>query len=276
MNNKAVTERKTLAEQLRKLGVAKSGVLQVHMSFRAARPVEGGPQGFIEALREALGPDGTLVMPSWSGNEDEPFDPGATHAASDLGVVADIFWRMPGVVRSDHCQAFAAIGPLAAHVTTDPLPLPPHVPASPVGRVHDLDGQVLLVGVGHEADSTLHLAEVMANVPYRVRKYCTVLRDGRPVRVEYGENDHCCALFTQADDWLRAKGLQREGKVGHAHARLARSRDIVTVALENLARDPLIFLHASEAGCAECDEARASIGKGDSPLFPARTQLEPR
>ncbi|HEU4530096.1 MAG TPA: AAC(3) family N-acetyltransferase, partial [Steroidobacteraceae bacterium] len=107
MNNKAFADPKTLAEQLRKLGVTKSGVLQVHMSFRAARPVEGGPQGFIEALREALGPDGTLVMPSWSGNEDEPFDPAVTHAAPDLGVVADVFWRMPGVVRSDHCQAFA-------------------------------------------------------------------------------------------------------------------------------------------------------------------------
>src|SRR5688572_10855896 len=42
--------------------------LLVHTSFRAVRPIEGGPLGLIEALRAALGSDGTLVLPSWTGN----------------------------------------------------------------------------------------------------------------------------------------------------------------------------------------------------------------
>ena len=189
-----------------------------------------------------------------------PFDPAATPASPDLGVVADTFWRLPGVRRSDHAHAFAAAGREAARITADPLPLPPHIPESPVGRVHELDGQVLLLGVGHDADTTLHLAELLAGVPYRVPRHCTVLRDGRPVRVDYGENDHCCARFALADGWLRARGLQAEGRVGHTHARLARARDIVAVALEHLARDPLLFLHPPGAGCAECDEARISTG----------------
>lgn len=86
-----------------------------------------------------------------------------------------------------------------------------------------------------------------------------MLDDGRPVRVEYGENDHCCLRFGLADDWLRSRGLQSEGPVGHAHARLARARDIVEVARQQLARDPLLFLHPSGAGCEECDAARQSI-----------------
>lgn len=252
--------RAAVADQLRALGVEPGGVLLVHTSFRAVRPVEGGPRGLIGALRDALGPGGTLVMPSWTGSDDEPFDPLATPAAPDLGVLADTFWRLPGVLRSGHLFAFAAAGPEAERVTSGPLPLPPHAPESPVGRVHELDGQVLLLGVGHDADTTLHLAELLAGVPYRVPKHCTVLRDGRPVRIEYGENDHCCERFALADGWLRARGLQREGQVGHAHARLARSRDVVDVAVEHLARDPLVFLHPPDAGCAECDEARASVG----------------
>ncbi|HEY8376409.1 MAG TPA: AAC(3) family N-acetyltransferase, partial [Nannocystis sp.] len=52
-----------LARQLGALGVRKGGVLLVHTSFRAVRPVEGGPRGLIEALMMALGPAGTLVMP---------------------------------------------------------------------------------------------------------------------------------------------------------------------------------------------------------------------
>jgi len=249
-----------IVRQLRALGVGRGGVLLVHASFRAVRPVAGGPAGLIAALREGVGSDGTLVMPSWTGEDDAPFDPSTSLAAPDLGIVAETFRLLPGVLRSDHPFACAALGPRAAGIVAGPLPLPPHAPESPVGRVHGLDGQVLLLGVGHDADTTLHLAEVLAGVPYGVPKHCTVLRDGRPARIDYRENDHCCERFALADGWLRAAGLQSEGRVGNAHARLARSRDIVRVALERLARDPLLFLHPAGAGCAECDAARRSAG----------------
>lgn len=248
-----------LVRQLQALGVQRGGVLLVHTSFRAVRPVEGGPLGLIEALRDVLGRDGTLVMPSWTGDDNEPFERATTPASSDLGIVADTFWRQPGVVRSDHCFAAAAVGPHAAAITADPLPLPPHIPASPAGRVHDLDGEVLLLGVDHDANTTVHLAEILAGVPYGVAHHCTVLGNGRPVRVDYRENDHCCRRFNLVDDPLRAGHLQSEGPVGQAHARLTRSRDIVTIALELLKQDALVFLHPPEAGCAECDAARASI-----------------
>lgn len=242
--------------QLRDLGVKRGGVLLVHTSFRAVRPIEGGPLGLIDALRSVLGPEGTLVMPSWTELDDEPFDALTTPSARDLGVVAQTFWRLPDVRRSNHFHAFAALGPQADVVTADPLPLPPHIPQSPVGRVHDLDGQVLLLGVGHDANTTLHLAELIAGVPYRTPSYCTVLENGRATRIDYGENNHCCARFALADDWLRARGLQAEGRVGQAHARLARARDIVSVALGYLSNDPLLFLHPVGLGCDECDEAR--------------------
>lgn len=248
-----------VSAQLRDLGVRHGGVLLVHTSFRAVRPIAGGPEGLISALRDALGPEGTLVMPSWSGLDDEPFDPRTTPSADDLGVVAQTFWRLPGVRRSDHFHAFAAVGPQAEAITADPLPLPPHIPASPVGRVHDLNGQVLLLGVGHSENTTLHLAELIAQVPYRTESYCTVIENGRPVQVRYGENNHCCARFALADEWLRNVGRQAEGKVGQAQARLADARDIVALAVERLVADPLLFLHPPEAGCEECVQARQSV-----------------
>lgn len=248
-----------ITNRLRALGVHRAGVLLVHTSFRAIRPVEGGPLGLIEAIQDTLGSGGTLAMPSFSGTGDEPFDPATTPASPDLGIVADTFWRLPGVLRSNHCHAFAAIGTYASVIIRDPLPLPPHILASPAGRVQDLDGQVLLLGVGHDADTMLHVAELSAGVPYGVPKHCTILQDGRPVRIDYEENDHCCELFSLADTWLRERGLQSEGRIGPAYARLARARDIVQVAVEQLAHDPLVFLHPLNAGCAECDEARRSV-----------------
>jgi aminoglycoside N3'-acetyltransferase len=223
--------------------------------------VVDGPAGLIRALGDALGPNGTLVMPSWP-DGDGVFDSDSTPAAPDLGVVADTFWRGPGVARNVHPHAFAAAGPHAESILADPLPLPPHVPASPVGRVHDLDGWVLLLGVNHDADTTVHLAECIAEVPYGLAKTCTVVRDGRPERIEYLENDHCCARFRLVDDWLGAEGVQRVGPVGSAVARLVRSRDVVRVALRELRRDPLVFLHGPEDDCEECALARASVAPG--------------
>lgn len=136
---------------------------------------------------------------------------------------------------------------------------PPHGIDSPVGRVCALGGFVLLLGVGHSENTTIHLAETMANVPYHARKSCTVIRDGAPIRIEYDETDHCCLNFVRMDLWLRVRRLQREELVGYAVARLARSSDIVRVAVAELRSDPCAFLHPRGAGCVECDTAWASI-----------------
>lgn len=164
--------------QLRALGVRRGGVLLVHTSFRAVRPVEGGPMALIEALKDALGPEGTLVMPTMTDGE-SPFDPART-PTWQMGITAELFWRRPGVRRSGHPGgSFAAAGPHAEEICA-PQPLsPPHGPDSPVGRVHDLDGQVLLLGVGHSESTTLHLAEAVACVPYSIAHPTVVVVDGR-------------------------------------------------------------------------------------------------
>lgn len=248
-----------LRRQLGALGLVPGELLLLHAGLRALGPVEGGAAALLGALLELLGPSGTLAMPSWGDDDDAVFDPARTPAAADLGVTAEVFRGLPGVVRSDHPFAFAARGPLAGALLRDPLPLPPHGAASPVGRLRELGGRILLLGVGHDANTTLHLAEALAAVPYGVTKHCTVRRDAEAVRVHYRETDHCCAGFALADGWLRAGNQQREGRVGRAEARLMSARTLVAAALPRLRREPLLFLHAPEAGCADCDAARAGI-----------------
>ncbi len=247
-----------MVEQFRELGVREGGVLLVHTSFKAVRPVEGGPLGLIRALRTALGDGGTLVMPTMTDGE-SVFDPRST-PTEGMGITAELFWRQPGVLRSTHPGgSFAAQGPHAEDICR-PQPLsPPHGPDSPVGRVHVLGGQVLLLGVTHSEDTSLHLAEALAGVPYSVTHPCVVEVEGVARTVDIAETDHCCQGFRLADGWLRARGLQREGKVGNADARLCDARDVVSVALEHLAARPLVFLCPPERACEECDRARASV-----------------
>jgi aminoglycoside 3-N-acetyltransferase len=246
-----------LLGQLRSLGVRPGGVLLVHTAFSRVAPVEHGPYGLIRALRTVLGPTGTLVMPAMADDDVHAFDP-ATSPCRSMGVVADTFWRLPGVLRSDSPHAFAAVGPHAGEITRNQPVEIPHGRDSPVGWVHDLDGEVLLLGVGHHANTTLHLAENLAQVRYRRPAVATVTVAGRVTRCHYREVDHCCENFSRVDVWLDAEGLQRRGSVGHGEARLARSRDLVRVAVAHLRQDETAFLHPP-GFCGECDEALASL-----------------
>jgi aminoglycoside N3'-acetyltransferase len=264
--DRPVSQRELIG-QLHQLGVEPGGVLLVHTAFSRVRPVEGGPEGLIAALRTAIGERGTLVMPSMSDDDDRVFDPPSTPCRG-MGVVADTFWRLPGVLRSDSPHAFAAAGPRAPHITSSHPIGVPHGLDSPVGRVYELDGQVLLLGVGHDGNTTVHLAEELAAVRYRIPKYVTVREDGRTRRRLYAEIDHCCQKFALLDDWLNAEWLdaevrQRRGPVGRADARLARSRHIVDAAMARLRADETIFLHAPGVD-GECDAARASLPVRDS------------
>jgi aminoglycoside 3-N-acetyltransferase len=247
-----------LTAQILELGVTPGAVLLVHTSFSKVGPVEGGPRGLIGALQAALGPDGTLVMPSMSDDDEHPFDPLSTPCLG-MGVVADTFWRMPKVLRSDSPHAFAAFGPEAARITADhPLDVP-HGLNSPVGRVYELDGKILMLGVGHDANTTVHLAEALAGVRYRREKSVMIIQAGQLTRYWYSETDHCCENFNFVDQWLDSETGQCRGRVGHGEARLAGSREVVAAVTARLRANETVFLH--EPGVDnECDEARASIG----------------
>jgi len=247
-----------IAGQLTTLGVRRNGVLLVHTSFREVRPVEDGPLGLIRALRASLGTDGTLVMPTMTDGE-SVFDPRST-PTHDMGVTAERFWRQPDVLRSTHPGgSFAATGPHAERICA-PQPLsPPHGIDSPPGRVYELEGQVLLLGVTYSECTLLHVAESIAGVPYSIAHPCVVEVNGIPERVMIAETDHCCRGFRQMDAWMHGRGLSRAGKIGNANATLAAGRDIVTIAVERLRQDPLVFLCPPSAACDECDQARASV-----------------
>lgn len=248
---------KILTQNFLELGVKPGGVLLVHTSFSRIKPIEGGPLGLISTLRDVLGDDGTLVMPSMSYDDDHPFDK-TKSPCPEMGIVADTFWRLPGVLRSDNNHAFAAVGRLAEKIVA-PHPMDvPHGLASPVGRVYEMDGQVLLLGVDHGSNTTIHLCENLAGVRYRRAKYITVLKDGQPTRFDYREIDHCCQNFALVDGWLDEKQNQRHGRIGNGETRLMRSRDIVNVVTSHLKQDETIFLHPQGVD-EECDDARASL-----------------
>ena len=156
-------------------------------------------------------------MPSMTADDDHPFDPRATSCIG-MGIVAQTFWQLPGVLRSDSPHAFAAAGPQAARITA-PHPVDvPHGLDSPVGRVYELDGQVLLLGVDHTANTTIHLGEYETRARYRRKKYVTLLKEGRLSRFDYTEIDPAARTSALSMAGWKAKGCSAAEPVGRAEA----------------------------------------------------------
>lgn len=247
-----------LTQALQHLGIQPGDLLLVHTSLKNVGWVAAGPVGVIAALRSVLGNAGTLVMPTMTDSE-LLFDPQTTPTAG-MGIVAEMFWRQPGVLRSGHpTGSFAAQGPLAAMITA-PQPLdPPHGLDSPIGRVYAHDGWILLLGVEHDSNTTIHLAENISNVPYRRIKQLRVPTATGEQLVTIAETDHCCQNFPKIAPHLLARDQLIIGQVGYATAQLMRSRAVVQLACELIAQDPYYFL-CPPGQCqlgSECDEARA-------------------
>ena len=53
-----------LVRDLASLGVRRGDLLMVHSSLRSIGLVESGPETVVDALLQALGPEGTLVTPT--------------------------------------------------------------------------------------------------------------------------------------------------------------------------------------------------------------------
>lgn len=246
----------SLLADLGALGVTPGSTLLVHAALSRVGWVFGGTQAVIGALLEALGPEGTLMMPTHSTDLTEPsrwqappvpepwqqairdglpaFDPDRT-PTRQMGALAETFRRWPGVRRSGHPYgSFAALGPRTEALLEGHAPGCAFGEASPIGALYREQGQVLLLGVGHGNDTSLHLAEYRASWPSKTEheEGSPMLVDGARRWVTYRELRHDDEDFETIGAAFEATAgaALRRGQVGQAEARLLDQRPLVDFA----------------------------------------------
>lgn len=246
----------SLEQELRSAGLAPGMTVLLHSSLSSLGWVCGGPVAVILAFQRVLTDQGTLVMPTHSGDLSDPAqweDPPVPESwwetirntmpayrrdrtpSSRMGVIPETFRKMEGVVRSSHPQvSFAAWGNYKDYIIQDEHYDFAMNDQSPLGRLYELDGRVFLLGVGHDNNTSIHLAEYRAVWPSKL-----MIKNGMPILEEQGKT-----VWREFDDiayggdefkelgaaFEKAYAIQPV-QLGNATCRFFRQRDLVDFAV---------------------------------------------
>jgi len=170
---------------LKALGVAEGDVLLVHSSLSSFGEVIGRQEAVVRALLRAVGSQGTIVMPAFTWENDDPanyenppipaewleifrenmlpFDKDTTPVfVKGLGIIAEYFRTYPGSLRSGHPYvSFTANGKLAQQIVAQHVLTPSQGMDTPLGALYNLGAKILLLGVDYGSCTAFHLSETL-------------------------------------------------------------------------------------------------------------------
>ncbi|MFC1583030.1 AAC(3) family N-acetyltransferase [Planctomycetota bacterium] len=257
-------------EAITALGLADQP-LCIHSSFRSfGDTVEGGPETVANAFLDK----GCTVMvpaflyesikpphgrnPQHNGMEDDyEGNPqqDAIHYSPDLNVIDQkemgafpaALLHMSGRVRGSHpICSFAALGPMADELISTQTPA---TMLAPLQKLVEIDGYILMMGIGLDRMTLIHLAETNAgrSLFYRWARD----KDGAVIETR---TSGCSLGFTNLVDVLLP--LCEETTVGHSLWRLFKASEVLQAAEQAIRANPMIT-HCGRKNCLRCDDAAA-------------------
>jgi len=262
----------------RDLELGRKSHILVHASLSAFGGVRGGAEavaGALQATSERMlvptftyqtmitpqvGPKGNAVRYGSADDQSshaEFFTPDLPSHPS-MGAIAEAVRLHPAARRSSHpILSFAGInaeGALEAQSMEDPL--------GPIRCLADEDGDVLLLGVDHRSNTSLHLAERLAGRKQFVRWALT------PEGVMECPGIPGCSEGFQAIA-PRLEGVSRAARLGQGTLELVPMRDLIHAATSWIRENPLALL-CNRVACQRCEAVRASLRMMPSDGGPSR------
>lgn len=243
-----------LEAALRGLGLGAGDVVFVHSSFDAFRGFTGKPSDVIETLQRIVGGQGVIMMPTMAFGG-TALDYALKHPVTDLrrlpsrmGLVTEIFRRLPGIVRSVHpthpialwgkdAQALAA----GHHLARTPCGSP-----SPLHALLGRGGKILLLGANFNVLTFYHTLEEVLEDRLPVKPFTEQTLDLVVVDMEGREWACQTRLYDPSVsrrrdlgrllDELRRLGLWHGRKVGGLAVGLVSAQDVLRAVESLLAR----------------------------------------
>ncbi|HET7522078.1 MAG TPA: AAC(3) family N-acetyltransferase [Bacillales bacterium] len=241
--------RRTLAADLENLGVKEGMNVIVHSSMSAIGWICGGPVAVIQALQDVVTAHGTIIMPTQSPNLSDPkdwenppvprscwqtireempaFDPRITPTFG-MGTIVETFRMFPGVKRSKHpTYSFAAWGKHRDEIVVNHSPENGLGEHSPLAKIYDLNGHILLLGVGYDSNTSMHLGEHRSGCLKTTTNGAPIFEKGKRVWKTFGEIEYDEEVFPEIGQAFEQQNEISYGKIGSAESRLMPQRKIV-------------------------------------------------
>ena len=235
---------------LHRVGVAPGDVVMVHSSFDRFEGFQGSLRDAMQALQDAVGAEGGLLMPTlpFSGSAVEYVRTNAIldvkRTPSRMGFMTEIFRRLPGVSRSLHpTHPVAGWGAKAARLLESHRSAKtPCGAGSPFEKLVEADGKVVLLGVGISTMTFYHYLEEdlesrMPFSPFTTETFTVSVRDERGQTWPVVTRLYDPVASSERDPelmvpHLKARGFWREDKVGKLNVIVLRCREVRQVVSE--------------------------------------------
>jgi len=253
-------------ETLLSKGIRSGDHLLVHSSLRSMGPIEGGADALIDTLLEVVGPEGTLAMPTFNYRVHLPFphfDPHTTPGRT--GALTEIFRKRAETLRSlNPTHSIAAQGKRAAEFLADHYKFQTFGIGSPLDRLAQAGGYVLLLGVTHLANSCIHVGESHAgrvkfdweDGPLPIVKI--LLPDGKIIDHQLDCSASCSMAFNAAEHPIRRKDMIIDLILGEALCFLMKGKDVIDAVVEMTGEQPDALL-CNRPNCRPCSMARHHV-----------------
>ncbi len=253
MTAKMTVTRQDIVTDLKALGLKLNDIVLVHGSLSRIGMVDGGADTVIDALLEVIGDGGTLLMPSFQHGSEfflaqskYVFD--VRNSPSEVGIITETFRKRHGVIRSlspTHCTA--GIGLKAWELLKDHEQC--HVSVgldSPYHKLVQAWGKILLLGVTHSSNTTLHFVENTNGAPTLCRQLfepSVIDNDGKIIMVPTWP--HMPGLqrhYPRVENVLLEHSLQQNGKIGDADSKLIDAQGMSELIGGIIKRDPMFLI----------------------------------
>lgn len=248
-----MSQKETITKRLHELGVMPGQTLLVHSSLKSFGWVEGGADTIIDALIDAVCPNGNVMVPTLTGSAElSPDNPPVFNVFNSpcwTGRIPEIFRKRQEARRSLHpTHSVSCIGPDSEWLLKDHHLSPtPCGKDTPYHRLAQKDGLILLFGANFESVTLFHTVEELAGVSYHMQP--------EPVRAKiidyrgktlhrslyihkYGD-ERC---FSRMEPVIENSGGLRKGKILKSTTRVIRAKILLDKTLEKLNTDPNFLL----------------------------------
>ena len=248
--------RAEIVADLRNIGLKTGDHVAVTVSYGEIGNVEDGPVTVLDSILEVIGPEGTLMMPTYSTSSlpfklkrEFVFDPETS--PSYTGYVTELLRLRPGSIRSHHpVSSITSVGKYTKYLTKghdeNALGLLPFF------RLANLGGKYLSIGLDDRLLAIRHTGQVLSGLDSIIPMYYAT--QYRKVNNEVGiyhEYFPCPTNLISITPLLEKKGVLKQGKIGMTEAKIGKAKDIIIETFKSLSKNPELNL-CHKSSCIWC------------------------